>query len=474
MSEGTVTTWLKQVGEHDQGRRDAARDLDRQGRHRGALPGGGRARRDPRPGGRDGRRRHAARRDRARRRRGRRRRRTADGDAPGARDRAGRRPSERRERLARDAPTAETVEGPTPAPRRPHPRRRASPTRRRRERQRQELRLARRRAHGRRARPRHRQIPGTGRGGRVTKKDILAFVEGGGKAQAAPQRPHAGPAAPAAPAAPPPRRTGAAARRPPAPRRARPRVGESLEPMTAMRRGIARTCAARSTRRAHVDDLRGRHVEGRRDPQKLKKEFEERLRRQALVPRVHRARRGRGAPRLPAGERRDARRPDRQAPRQPRLRRLAQRRQGSDRPGDPQNAEELNLLGIARALDRPRRARARRRSCCPTRSRAARSRSRTPAASARSSARRSSASRRPRSSARTRSSSARGRHRRARQDSIAIRPIMNLALTYDHRLVDGAYARSSCATCATLETGTSARGRRAELGLLDGAAAPTC
>ena len=26
------------------------------------------------------------------------------------------------------------------------------------------------------------------------------------------------------------------------------------------------------------------------------------------------------------------------------------------------------------------------------------------------------------------------------QDAIAIRPIMNLCLTYDHRLVDGAYA----------------------------------
>ena len=34
---GHVTKWLKQVGEHDRGRRDAARDLDRQGRHRGAV-----------------------------------------------------------------------------------------------------------------------------------------------------------------------------------------------------------------------------------------------------------------------------------------------------------------------------------------------------------------------------------------------------------------------------------------------------
>ena len=39
VSEGTITKWLKQEGEHDRGRRAAARDLDRQGRHRGAEPG---------------------------------------------------------------------------------------------------------------------------------------------------------------------------------------------------------------------------------------------------------------------------------------------------------------------------------------------------------------------------------------------------------------------------------------------------
>jgi pyruvate dehydrogenase E2 component (dihydrolipoyllysine-residue acetyltransferase) len=65
------------------------------------------------------------------------------------------------------------------------------------------------------------QVPGTGRGGRVTKQDILAFVE-------------QGPPAPA-PAAP------AAAERPkaaPAPA-AEPQVGETVEPVTPMRRGIA-------------------------------------------------------------------------------------------------------------------------------------------------------------------------------------------------------------------------------------------
>jgi pyruvate dehydrogenase E2 component (dihydrolipoyllysine-residue acetyltransferase) len=70
------------------------------------------------------------------------------------------------------------------------------------------------------------QVPGTGRGGRVTKQDILAFVESGAPAQA--------PAAPAAPAP-------AAAPPPPAPAApsAPPQAGETVEPVTAMRRGIA-------------------------------------------------------------------------------------------------------------------------------------------------------------------------------------------------------------------------------------------
>src|SRR6476619_5852315 len=79
------------------------------------------------------------------------------------------------------------------------------------------------------------QVPGSGSGGRVTKKDIKAFIEGGGQTAAAP--------APAAPAAPAP----AAAPEPPAPAQVtqapaaagEPGVGESFEPMSAMRRGIA-------------------------------------------------------------------------------------------------------------------------------------------------------------------------------------------------------------------------------------------
>ena len=82
------------------------------------------------------------------------------------------------------------------------------------------------------------QVQGTGRGGRVTKKDILDFVESGSApTPAAPEAPVAQPAAapaPAAPAAPPapkPAPVAAAA--------AEALPGESIEPMTAMRRGIA-------------------------------------------------------------------------------------------------------------------------------------------------------------------------------------------------------------------------------------------
>jgi pyruvate dehydrogenase E2 component (dihydrolipoamide acetyltransferase) len=92
------------------------------------------------------------------------------------------------------------------------------------------------------------QVQGSGRSGRVTKKDILAFVEGGGKTQA-PTAP-AAPAAPATPAAPP-----AAPAREPASQPAAPAVaqaGESLEPMTAMRRGIAEHMRRSLDTSAHV------------------------------------------------------------------------------------------------------------------------------------------------------------------------------------------------------------------------------
>ncbi|HEU5213266.1 MAG TPA: dihydrolipoamide acetyltransferase family protein [Gaiellaceae bacterium] len=134
-------------------------------------------------------------------------------------------------------------------------------------------------------------VPGTGRGGRVTKKDILAFVESGAAAQqatpapppapapsapapvapapapaAAPPAPAPAVAAPApAPAAPPPAPAPAAA--PPAPARAAAppaaapapapqpataEAGEQFEPMSAMRRGIAEHMRRSLDTSAHV------------------------------------------------------------------------------------------------------------------------------------------------------------------------------------------------------------------------------
>ena len=92
------------------------------------------------------------------------------------------------------------------------------------------------------------QVQGTGRGGRVTKKDILGFIESGGKAAppAAPAQP-AQPDAPAAPAAPTPAKAPAAA---PAPAAAQP--GEAFEPMTAMRKGIAEHMRRSLDTSAHV------------------------------------------------------------------------------------------------------------------------------------------------------------------------------------------------------------------------------
>jgi pyruvate dehydrogenase E2 component (dihydrolipoamide acetyltransferase) len=86
------------------------------------------------------------------------------------------------------------------------------------------------------------QVPGTGRGGRVTKKDILAFIEQGGAPAEAPAAPK--PAeAPAAAAAPKPA---------PAPTPAAAEPGEQLEPVTAMRRGIAEHMRRSLDTSAHV------------------------------------------------------------------------------------------------------------------------------------------------------------------------------------------------------------------------------
>jgi pyruvate dehydrogenase E2 component (dihydrolipoamide acetyltransferase) len=104
------------------------------------------------------------------------------------------------------------------------------------------------------------KIDGSGRGGRVTKKDILAYVESGGAEEAeaavapaapeAPPRPEAPPTEPAAPevpAAPPKAPTPA-----PAPAAVEPQEGEQFEPMTAMRRGIAEHMRRSLDTSAHV------------------------------------------------------------------------------------------------------------------------------------------------------------------------------------------------------------------------------
>jgi 2-oxoglutarate dehydrogenase dihydrolipoamide succinyltransferase (E2 component) len=101
------------------------------------------------------------------------------------------------------------------------------------------------------------QVQGTGRGGRVTKKDILAFIESGAPAPAPTTAGSATPAAlpetaPPPSPAPQPQPT---APPPPSPARAEPQAplpGEQLEPMNAMRRGIAEHMRRSLDTSAHV------------------------------------------------------------------------------------------------------------------------------------------------------------------------------------------------------------------------------
>ncbi len=96
------------------------------------------------------------------------------------------------------------------------------------------------------------RVPGTGTGGRVTKKDIKAFIEHGAPAEAPPAppaavTPAAAPTAAAAAPAPAP-----AAPPPPAPAVREPGAGETVEPVTAMRRGIAEHMRRSLDTSAHV------------------------------------------------------------------------------------------------------------------------------------------------------------------------------------------------------------------------------
>jgi pyruvate/2-oxoglutarate dehydrogenase complex dihydrolipoamide acyltransferase (E2) component len=138
------------------------------------------------------------------------------------------------------------------------------------------------------------QVPGTGNGGRVTKRDIQAFIDSGAS-QAAPAQPEPAqaappPAAPAeavlpAPAAPAPAPAVPAAPAPVAaqaptpaqasPEAAPPGLGETFEPMSAMRRGIAEHMRRSLDTSAHVTSAievdMSRVVQIR---EKLKKEFQ--------------------------------------------------------------------------------------------------------------------------------------------------------------------------------------------------------
>jgi pyruvate dehydrogenase E2 component (dihydrolipoamide acetyltransferase) len=97
-------------------------------------------------------------------------------------------------------------------------------------------------------------VAGTGQGGRVTKKDILKFVESGAAQAPAAPAPVPEPATPAAAPAP----TAPAATPAPAAPAAPPATpgktvpGESLEPITAMRRGIAEHMRRSLDTSAHV------------------------------------------------------------------------------------------------------------------------------------------------------------------------------------------------------------------------------
>ena len=417
VSEGTVVTWRKQVGEHDQGRRDDRRDstdkVDTE------VPSPGQRNRDELlvPEGETvdvgtriavidtG----AAWRGRSRSaRRG-----PAAPWAPAAAPRRGR-------RAAVAPPTLPTPHRPPPPMRRTSrrclssaraaPARRPAPTATRTARARPALvHVARRRAHGRRARTRHQRRSGTGRGGRVTKKDVEVHLAGGATARrggarcARPRHRHPRRRRPArrrqrlqAPTGATPRRRAA----PPSPAKRSPRTcqhdpqGDRAQHAQVGRHGGARHHVF------EVDMTRCWAVRKQRSTR-----ISEDLRRQGLVPAVHHARHGRRDPSLAVGQRGDARRQD-------------HRQAATSTSASPSSvndgkelvvpvihsAEEHNLVGLTRALtDLAERARTK--QLTPDEMSGGTFTLTNPAASARCSARRSSRSRRSRSSASKRSSS---------------------------------------------------------------------
>jgi pyruvate dehydrogenase E2 component (dihydrolipoamide acetyltransferase) len=95
-------------------------------------------------------------------------------------------------------------------------------------------------------------VEGTGRGGRVTKKDILAFIESGAGASAPTEpQPAAADPSPEAPPAPAPAPAPAPPAAQPAPA-LEPQEGEIVEPMSAMRKGIAEHMRRSLDTSAHV------------------------------------------------------------------------------------------------------------------------------------------------------------------------------------------------------------------------------
>ncbi len=366
VSEGTVTKWLKQQGEADRAGRAAARDLDRQGRHRGAEPG--RGCRGPDPGaGRDDRRgRHGAgshrtgrrgaaangpppptraagrRRARGRSRAGRRRTARAGARAGAATGRLG-------EPAAAGAGRAATA-GRRPG-RRPHVRVPGRGTHRRRARGRSECRPGHRagRSRDEEGHPRLHRVrcrrarSGGGRGGAACRRRAAAGCRSA-SAHAARACHRAATGGSAAPAPPPPAAPVAAtpAREPrlvpPAADDDELAPGEAAEPVTAMRRGVMEHMRRSLDTAAHVTSAdRGGHVPRGRDPRAAEAESAGDRRCQPDLPGLRRPRDRGDAQGLPVGQRPVPRREDHhQAVRQPRHRRVARRGPRPDRARDPQ------------------------------------------------------------------------------------------------------------------------------------------